>query len=210
MALPVISYRVFDGRDGLDIRGNELVAFFAGQPVHAVEISAAADLDLLLRTYTVPKLMPDLTFCYSRHQVFEVLIDFLDSDPVRQEVQGSIVFEGKRYGWSAKMRVHPDFAEEDLIPEEQRSWMRRSDVEKSRGLEFYLPSVVRDHNDPVVTKRCALALAGFVGALRDGYELNLPQVRQFDNLFSSEFPMWAANLPRVADGAPAEHRAFAF
>lgn len=198
MAREIISYQEFDGANGLALEQGVLTAYADGEVIGRAKVSGAADLGQLMRTYEIQYLLPDLIFCYDRPAWYEVMIDYTGSIKERREVHGTILFEGRPRTWSAKFRSHPDFGHGDLVPTKQRPWVRPQEVEKSMGLEFYLPQNILDYDDPVVCRRIAIALEEFVYALRDPrFEIKLPRPRAFGNMFSADTPMWAANLPRV-------------
>lgn len=203
-----VKYAPYDGSDGLRLEKGALTAYYQGAPVGQVEISESSSLEALMADYSVPSLFPDLLFCYTRPAWYEIAINFSYAIKQRQEVHGELNFEGRHYLWWARMTRYPDFASTHLVPPGQRTWLKPEEIAESKGLEFYIPPHIANHEDPVVTRRVAMALEQFVYAIRNGYLRDAyiferkPLQRAFDNFFSIDAPMWEANLPRVlpADG----------
>lgn len=194
---PPIRYKLFDGKDGLQLRGSALTAWAGGVERGRAEVSEAADLGLLMRSYEVQDLLPDLIFCHSKPEWHELAINFRYSLRTNREVHGYVVFLGQRLPWVARRGVHPDFMLPDQPCRGQRSWLRPEDEKDGVGLEFAVPSDIIDYPDPVVVRRTALALERFIYNLRDDWPMELPYRSSFTNLFSAREPMWPANLPRL-------------
>ncbi len=203
MARFAVKYAPTDGENGLSLERGVLSAHYQGAVVSQVKVSDKSDLQELLDDYAVPTLFPDLLFCYTRPAWYEIAINFTYAVKQRQEVHGELNFEGRRYLWWAKMARYPDFGATYLVPPGQRTWLRADEVADSEGLEFFVPPHIARHEDPVVTRRVAMALEQFVYAIRNGYLRDAyiydrkPLQRAFDNFFSIDIPMWQANLPRV-------------
>lgn len=203
-----VKYAPFDGRDGLQLEKGTLTCFYEGSPVGSVDVAESRKLEELMEDYAIPTLFPDLVFRYTNPAWYEISINFSYANKQRQSVHGELNFEGRHYLWWARMTMNPDFRATHLVPHGQRNWLREDEVKAAKGLEFYIPPVIANHEDPVVTRRVALALEQFVYGIRNGFLRGpyiydrKPQRRSFDNFFSIDEPMWSANLPRVvaADG----------
>jgi hypothetical protein len=203
-----VKYAPYDGDNGLRLEKGILACYYQGTMVGKVDVAETRTLEDLMADYSVASLFPDLLFCYTRPAWYEIAINFSYAIKARQEVHGELNFEGRHYLWWARMNRNPDFAATHLVPPGQRTWLKREEVEHSKGLEFFIPPHIAKHEDPVVTRRVAMALEQFVYAIRNGYLRDAyiyerkPLQRAFDNFFSIDAPMWEANLPRVlpADG----------
>lgn len=192
MARQIVTYKPFDGRDGLAVEGDLALAYVDGAKVGSARMRTPVALETLLSSYAFPSLFPQAVFCHTQPETHQVVVDYQYTLERKREIHGWITFCGTRYRWWGTWRQMPKRS--GVIPPD-RPWLHADEIGK--GLEFHLPPAISELPDPVIVRRLALALEGFIYALRDGFPVDLPFRYQFDNLFSLASPMWSGEGPAV-------------
>lgn len=187
-----VRYQEHDGRDGLVIAEGALFAYRNGVAVDSVPVDMDTNLRQLMLDYQVISLLPDVEFCHTAPEEFAVSI-VLDPFHLPGEITGKVDINGEQHLWVAQPNLHPDFRLADSVPDAFRPYIKPD----GRGFEYFLPAAIQTHPDPLVPRRLAVALDGFLCALANDRNITNPFRAAFTNVFSAARPAWRINLPRV-------------
>jgi len=193
MSQECISYQVFDGQNGLSLEEGTLSAYRNGQKVAEVSVPSSFKLSELILDYQVLALLPELDFCYTEPEQFEIEVT---TNPLSLpgEVSGLMTINGESQLWVAYYKKHPDFLRQDEVPPGQRPW---AESHPGEGWLFMLPATWQTHPDHLVPRRLALCLESYLDDINAGRNIPLPYRRRFDNVFSASSPAWRVNLPHI-------------
>lgn len=195
--MSTVLYRPYDGSDGLQSRGAELVAWSGGEEVGRASLAEEEDIQFLLSDFRVADLFPDLQFTLVPEEIvadLELDLDrlvggvllgegrFLDSD-----------FADRIFYWEAEYSRGKEF----LLPAPDGTRPWAAEEERGYGWNIFLPDSVWSDVDFVFRQRLSLAIEAFLYALASRQEIPIPYLRRVSNVFSAENPAWRHNIPRV-------------
>jgi hypothetical protein len=192
-----VLYQPYDGSDGLQSRGDEIVAWSAGAEVARAPLSREKDIQVLLSDFDAVDLFPDLQFTVSPE---EIVAD-LELD-LKRLVGGVLLGEAtfldsrladNSFYWEAEYSRGEEF----LLPAPPGSRPWADAEEMGYGWKIFLPETVLDAVDSVFHQRIGLAIEAFLYALASRQEIPIPYLRRVSNIFSASNPAWKHNIPHI-------------
>lgn len=192
-----VLYQPYDGSDGLQSQGSELLAWKEGQNVGSAPLPQDEDMQMLLWNFRAVDLLPDIDFTL----VPEKITADLELDLVRiyegtllgsGALQGGL-FDGSEFQWRAEYGQEDTFMEEG--PRHMRPWA--GEEELGFGWRIYLPEKLYEDSDFAFRQRIGLSIEAFLYALASHREIPIPYLRRIDNVFSSKKPVWRTGPPRI-------------
>ena len=192
-----VLYQPYDGSDGLQSQGGELLAWREGERVGASPLPSDEDMQMLLWNFRVLDLLPDLDFTL----VPEKITADLELDLVRI-YEGTLLGAGSLQGGSldgSEFQWRAEYGQEDTFMEEGSFQMRpwAEEEELGFGWRIYLPQKLYEDSDFAFRQRIGLSVESFLYALASRREIPIPYLRRVDNVFSSSKPVWRTGPPRI-------------
>jgi hypothetical protein len=192
----IVSYKAYDGSNGLQVKDDTLYAWVDGKKVGEVALDKSEDLETLLLTYKVPALLPDLQFSLSGKEE-EIDIELEINFQLGKSLFGTASFQDAVGFWEAE-RVGSETLARGHVPDGERPWVEEE--ENGFGWEITLPRLLMENPDPVIRKRAALSIEAMIYFIAAGRRIPLPYGRRISNVFSAKEPMWPDNIPLVSRG----------
>lgn len=192
-----VLYQPYDGADGLQSKGDELVAWSGGTEVGRSPLDQSEDIQGLLRDFRAVDIFPGLQFTL----VPEEIVADIELD--LKSLAGGILlgeaafldsrFQGSGFYWEAEYARGEAFLQRS--PEGTRPWAAEEEV--GYGWNIFLPEDIYEDLDFVFRQRIALAIEAFLYALASRQEIPIPYLRRVTNIFSASDPAWRQGVPRI-------------